>query len=157
MARHLAKIYGENEDEAAFAGLIHDIAKEMSHEEIEQYVKMHNIQMDEIEKRNLGLLHAKIGASIAEGRYKADIKIQNAILYHTTGNVNMDTFAKIIYVADKVEENRTYEGVEELRKLAEEDLDKTILTLIDFVLQKSITMKRLIHPDTIDLRNKLLE
>lgn len=156
MARELALIYGENEEKAAFAGLIHDIAKEMSKEEIKQYVKMHEIEMDEIEKKQLGLMHAKLGACIAKERYKADKQVQNAILYHTTGNKKMNKFAKIIYVADKIEENRTYDGVEELRELAKEDLDKTILIIIDFVLEKSIKKARLIHPNTIDLRNSLL-
>ena len=155
MARELALVYGENEEEAAFAGLIHDIAKEMTKEEIEQYVKTHNIEMDEIEKQNIGLMHAKLGASIAKERYGANKKIQNAILYHTTGNKHMDTFAKIIYVADKVEEGRTYNGVEELRKLAKEDLDKTILVLIDFVIEKSNRLGRITHPSTMELREKL--
>ena len=59
-ARELAKIYGEDEDEAAFAGLIHDIAKEMTKEEIEKYVEANKIEMDEIERENLGLMHAKL-------------------------------------------------------------------------------------------------
>lgn len=59
-ARELAHIYGEDEEEAAFAGLIHDIAKEMTKDEIEQYVKTNKIKMDEIEKENLGLMHAKL-------------------------------------------------------------------------------------------------
>lgn len=60
MAKKLAKIYGEDIEEAGFAGLIHDIAKEMSHDEIMKYVKIHKIKMDEIEKRQLGLMHAKL-------------------------------------------------------------------------------------------------
>ena len=97
------------------------------------------------------------GANIAKKRYGASKKVQDAILYHTTGNINMDTFAKIIYVADKIEENRKYDGVEELRKIAEKDLDKAILILIDYVIEKSIKKGRTLHPDTIDLKNKLLK
>lgn len=155
MARELAKVYGENEEEAAFAGLVHDIAKEMTKEEIEEYVRVHNIEMDEIEKENIGLMHAKLGANIAKERYGASEEVQNAILYHTTGNVKMDTFAKIIYVADKVEEGRTYEDADKLRELARKDLDKTILILIDFVLEKSNRLGRITHPDTVELRKYL--
>ena len=156
MARKLAKIYGENEDEAAFAGLIHDIAKEMSKEEILEYVSTHNIEMDEIEKQNLGLMHAKIGASIAHEKYEASPKVQNAIRFHTTGNAEMDTFAKIIYLADKIEENRNYDGVEELREIASNNLDKAILIVIDFVIEKSKRLGREMHPDSINLRNLLI-
>lgn len=157
MAKELALFYGEDEEEAAFAGLIHDIAKEMSKDKILEYSKEHDIEIDDIEKEQLGLMHAKLGASIAKEKYSADTKVQNAIRYHTTGHVNMDKFAKIIYLADKLEENRTYEGVENLRKTAKEDLDMAILITIDFVLEKSIKMGRLIHPNTIDLRNSILK
>ena len=156
MAKVLAKIYGEDEEKAAFAGLIHDVAKEMSKDEILEYVTKHNIEMDEVEEKQLGLMHAKLGASIAKEKYHCDEEIQKAILYHTTGNKKMDKFAKIIYLADKTEENRDYEEVEELRKKAEKNLDEAILYTLDFTIQKSIRNKRLIHPDTIDLRNYLL-
>ena len=155
-ARELAILCGEDKEKAAFAGLIHDIAKEMSKEEILEYVKEHNIEMDEIEEQQLGLIHAKLGASIAKEKYNADEEVQKAILYHTTGNIKMDRFAKIIYLADKLEENRKYEGVEELRKIAQTNLDKAILITIDFVLEKSIKLKRLIHPNTIELRNHII-
>ena len=112
--------------------------------------------MDEIEEKQLGLMHAKLGASIAKEKYNADEKVQKAILYHTTGNIKMDRFAKIIYLADKLEENRNYEGVEELREIAKVDLDKAILITIDFVLEKSIRLKRLIHPNTIEIRNYII-
>lgn len=157
MARELAKVYGEDEEKAAFAGLIHDIAKEINKEEGEKIAKKHNIEVDEIEKLQWGLMHAKLGASIAKEKYNADIEVQNAITYHTTGHKDMDRFAKIIYLSDKIEENRSYDGVVELRKIAKIDLDMAILTTIDFVLNKSIKMNRLIHPNTIDLRNEILK
>lgn len=156
MAKELAHIYGENEDEAELAGLIHDVAKEFTRGEIEDYAKAHKIKIDEVEQKQIALMHAKLGASIAKIRYRANIEIQKAVLFHTTGNRNMNTFAKIIYLADKIEENREYEGVEELRKLAKEDLNEAILVVIESTLQKSIRTKRLIHPDTVDLRNYLL-
>lgn len=155
-AKELAKIYGEDEELAEFAGLIHDIAKELSKEEIESILEKYNIKPDKIEENQVSLLHAKFGAMIAKTEFNANEKVQNAIKYHTTGNIKMDKFAKIIYLADKIEENRTYEEVETLRKLAKEDLDKAILFVLDFTIQKSIRKQTLIHPDTIELRNELI-
>lgn len=152
----LARIYKEDEKEAEFAGLIHDIAKEMSKEEIEGYLKEQLIIIDEIERNQRGLIHAKLGASIAKERFGVNTKIENAIKYHTTGNVKMNTFAKIIYVADKMEETRTYEEAETVRRLAEKDLDEAILFILDFTTAKSIKAGKLIHPDSINLRNQLL-
>lgn len=157
MAKELAKIYGLDEEKAEFAGLIHDIAKEMSKEEADEYIKSHGIILDEIEKEVPALLHAKLGASITKEKYNADEQVQNAILYHTTGHKNMDTFAKIIYIADKIEENRTFDGVEELREIAKKDLDKAILRNIDYVIEKAIRNQRKIHPDTTDLKKYILE
>lgn len=155
-ARLLARIYKEDEEEAAFAGLIHDIAKEMPKAEMEKYVKEHKIEVDEIEKIQMGLLHAKIGASIAKEEFGASKKVQEAICYHTTGNKDMNVFDKIIYLADKIEENRDYDGVKELREKAKSDLDEAMLFVLDFNIQKNIRKGILIYADTIELRNKLL-
>ncbi len=155
-AKELARIYGENEEDAEFTGLIHDIAKEVPKEQIEEYIGSGKIKIDEIEKINMGLVHAKLGAYIAKAEFNVSEKIQNAIAYHTTGHKDMDTFAKIIYIADKIEENRTYEHVDELREMAKKDLDSAILFTLDFTIQKNIAKKALIHPDTVDLRNALL-
>ena len=82
--------------------------------------------------------------------------MQNAILYHTTGHIDMDLLAKIIFVADKIEENREYTGIEELRKLAIQDIDKCTLTILDETIKKNIDKGVLVHPDGIFARNQLL-
>ena len=156
MAKELAKIYGEDEKKAEFAGLVHDIAKEMTRTDIDNYIKKHGIILDEIEKEAPALLHSKLGASIVKERYNADEEVQKAILYHTTGKKGMNTFSKIICLADKIEENRTFDGVEEMREIAKKDLDKAILINLDFVIEKSLKNQRLIHPDTTDFRNYLI-
>ena len=97
------------------------------------------------------------GSVMAKEKYNADIEVQNAIKYHTTGNIEMDKFAKIIYLADKIEENRTYDTVDYLRDLAKEDIDKAVLFVLDFTIEKSIKNAGPIHPDTINLRNFLLK
>lgn len=155
-SKELAKCYGEDEKQAEFAGLVHDIAKELPREEIQEMLEKYQIKPDVVEKNQMSLLHAKLGAIIAKTEFGANEKVQDAIKYHTTGNIKMDKFAKIIYLADKIEENRTYDEVEALRKLAKEDLDTAILYVLDFTIQKSIRKQTLIHPDTIELRNELI-
>ena len=81
-AKKLAEFYGLDEEKAELAGLIHDIAKEMPDEEKIEYTKQHNIEVDEIERKNIGLLHAKIAANIAKEKYNFDKEIQQAIEYH---------------------------------------------------------------------------
>lgn len=155
-AGELAQRYGEDEEEAKLAGLIHDMAKELYREEMDKCIEKYNIEIDEIEKYQMPLLHAKIGAAIAKDEFGVSEKVQNAIKYHTTGNIEMDKFAKIVFIADKIEENRDYENVEIVRKFATENLDKTMMYILNSNIQKSISRNRTIHPNTTELRNKLI-
>lgn len=155
-AEYLAKKYGQDVEIAKAVGIAHDIAKELTEEEKIKYVEENKIKIDEIEKINIGLLHAKIGADICKKKYNFTEEMQNAIKYHTTGNENMDTLAKIIFVADKTEENRKYDDLQTVQKLADEDLDKCILYILDYMLVDNVKKQKTIHPDSIKIRNKIL-
>lgn len=156
-AEELAKYYGLDVNKARLIGLAHDIAKEMKTSEIEDYISKYNIELDEIERSNSELVHAKIGADICKRKYNFDEQMVEAVKYHTTGNPKMDMMAKIIFVADKVEETRDYQGLEERKKLAFEDIDKTIIETINYTTKNSIDRGKLIHPDSIHTRNYLIK
>ena len=79
-----------------------------------------------------------------------------AITYHTTGNINMNTMDKIIYVADKTEEGRTYEDLELAKEISNKSLDEGVLYVAKVALQYSLTKESLIHPDTVNLINKIV-
>lgn len=161
-AEELAKIYGENVNKAKLVGLAHDIGKDLSREEKLEYAHKNNLEVDEIEKINVGLLHAKIGADICKKKYNFDEDMQNAIKYHTTGNKDMNTFAKIIFLADKIEDGRKYKNEEkmnklqEARKIAKENLNEAVLFEIDSSLEFTLQKKELIHPDSIAARNSII-
>lgn len=163
-AEELARIYGVNVNKAKLVGLAHDIGKELSKEEKLEYAKNNNLDVDEIEKNNIGLLHGKIGADICKKRYDFTQDMQDAIRYHTTGSgkEDMNLLDKIIFLADKIEENRVYKygkqmkAIEELRKLANENLDLAIVKAIDNSLVYTIEKGELIHPDSVITRNKLI-
>lgn len=161
-AEELAKIYGEDVNKAKLIGLAHDIGKELSKEEKLQYAIENKLGVDEIEKVNIGLLHAKIGADICKKRYGFTKDMQDAIKYHTVANKNMNLLAKIIFVADKIEENRNYKKeekqvkLEEARRIAIEDIDKAVLYEIDMSLEYTLRKNELIHPDSIFTRNKII-
>lgn len=158
MAVELAKLYNANVETARIAGLLHDIAKEMTSEEKLQYVKENNIKISEIERINTPILHGIIGADIARKKYGVSEQIQKAIQYHTTTSPNMDIIAKIIYVADKVELNRKSEDydVEYERELAKKDLDETVIYIINSNIKSLINNGKLIEPESIETRNKLI-
>ena len=161
-AEELAKIYKVDINKAKLVGLAHDIGKELSREEKIQYARENQIDIDDIELINVGLLHGKIGADICKKRYGFTYEMQEAIKYHTIGNENMTLFDKIIFIADKIEENRHYkinerqERLEQIRKIVHEDLDKALLAEIDMSLEYTIKKEELIHPDMIFTRNRLI-
>ena len=153
----LAKIYNVDVEKAKACGLAHDIAKEMSEEQSLEYVKENNISIDEIEKTRIGLLHGKIGADIVKKKFGFTDDMQKAIEYHTTANPKMDMLAKIVYVADKTELGRVNKyDVEYERKLADEDIDKAIVYIINEGLKNIIAKDRLIHPNSVETRNSII-
>ena len=155
-AEELAKFSGLDGKKARLIGLAHDIAKQMPLVEIKEYISKYNVELDEIEKANIELAHAKIGADIVKRKYNFDEQMVNAVKYHTTGHPSMDMMAKIIFMADKVEENRDYEDIEERRKLTLENIDKAIIETINYTTIESINRGKMIHTDSIDTRNILL-
>lgn len=155
-AEELAIIYGEDCKKAKLIGIAHDIAKELPQEEAIKYAKENGIIFDEIEQKEQALWHCKIGADMAVKRFGFTQDMKQAIIHHTTGNINMTTLDKIIYIADKTEENRTYDGINEAIKISNENLDDGILFCAKRAISYSLKKNSLIHPDTISLINKII-
>lgn len=155
-AEELANRYGEDTNIAKVIGIAHDVAKEMSDEEYFEYVKINNIQINDIEKNNPKLLHAKVGADICKKRFGFNEQMQNAIKYHTTGNVKMDNMAKIIYLADKIEDTRSYEGLKIAREKTNISINKGMLYLLSLGIKKRLDNNKVIHNDSVDMYNMLV-
>lgn len=156
-AAKLAKKYGANEGNASIAGILHDITKELSYEEQLQCCKEFGIILDEVENNEPKILHPLTAAYFV----KIKLKIENedvfqAIRNHTTARKGMSTLEKIIYLADFIEPNRSFEGVEELRKLAAEDLDKAMIEATIMAICEVALKHRMIHNDTIEALNENL-
>lgn len=158
MAVELAQYYNADVETAKIAGLLHDIAKEMTPDEKIKYVEENNILIDEVERINTPILHGKIGADIAKRKYGVKEQIQKAIEYHTTTDPDMDIIAKIVYISDKIELNRKSEDydIEYERNLAKKSLDETIIYIIDSNIKSLVNKGKLIHPKSIETRNKLI-
>lgn len=135
-AAALAMKYDCDIQKAEIAGMLHDCAKCMSNEKRLNICSKHNIRVNEIERRNPFLLHAKVGSYIAMQKYNIhDKDIINAILNHTTGRPDMSTLEKIIYVADYIEPGRKQApNLTVIRKLAFEDLDEALYRILEDTL-----------------------
>ena len=108
-------------------------------------------------KKNIALAHGPIGEFIAREKYNIQNEnILNAIRYHTTGRENMGLMEKIVFIADLIEPSRKFPGVEEMRKLAYENLNKSIIFALDNNIQFVVERNNLLHLDPIKARNYLL-
>lgn len=68
----------------------------------------------------------------------------------------MSKLDRIIYLSDFIEEGRDYEGVEYLRELAFKDLNAALLKSFENTINYVISLKSLLHPNTIYARNSLI-
>ena len=156
-AARLAELYQSDAQRMAIAGLVHDCAREMSGAELLQSVQELALNVDEVEKQETVLLHAPVGAKMAAINYGIDDpEICQAIRRHTVGGVEMTVMDKILYLADFIEPNRNFAGVEELRRLAAQDLDKAVLAAFDQSIKFIVRKGGLLHPGTILARNAIL-
>ena len=156
-AKELALKYGADLEIAAKIGIAHDIAKEMTEEEKLKYVEENNIEIDETEKINTGLLHAKIGKDISIKKFGFTESMGQAIANHTTGNKNMDIYSKILFIADRTSKDRNFEDLEYLNELADKGIDEAVLYILDKKIELQIKKRASIHINGIIARNYILE
>jgi predicted HD superfamily hydrolase involved in NAD metabolism len=155
-ARQLAQQYGEDPDRAELAAIIHDVAKFWPVEQQRNYIIQHELDL-ELLQYNKELWHAEIGAHLTWAQYGIDDQgIIDAIRYHTSGRADMSKIEKIVWLADYIEPNRNFPGVEEARKLAETSLEESILFGLNATIIVLIEKNRVIYPCTLAARNSLL-
>ncbi len=149
-AIELARKWGEDPENAAEAGILHDITKRLSHEEQLKLCEKYDIICDSAELRTPKLLHAKTGAALARELFGVPDAIYEAIRWHTTGKPDMTLLEKIIYIADYIEPTRDFPGVERLRELAYEDLDRSVLLGLQMTTEEIRRQGEEPYIDTLD-------
>ncbi len=157
-AVRLAPKYNVPVEKAKIAALLHDCAKNFDEARFKEIAAEYGVTLDEYALKEPALVHAYLGAAVAYKDYGVtDREILDAIYYHTTARANMTNLEKLIYIADMTEPGRTMPQAEELRRLADEDLDAALIYAIDCSIKHVIKKGRLIHPDSIYARNYLIE
>ncbi len=119
----LAEKFGADVTDARRAGILHDITKALNSQEQLNLCANYGMILTQFQRENPKLLHAKTGAAVAERIFGENPAVCEAICWHTTGKADMTTLEKIIYLADYMEPNRDFDGVEELRRRTYADLD----------------------------------
>ena len=148
-AVRLALHWGEDPELAAEAGILHDITKRCSCEEQLNLCEKYGIIIDNSERSNPRLLHARTGAALARELFGADDAVCEAIRWHTTGKPDMTLFEKILYLADYIEPTRDFDGIGPLRELAYEDLDRAMALALKMTIDEVRRAGREVYVDTL--------
>jgi len=120
MAEDLAVYYGFDPKISYQMGLLHDITKRFSKEENEKIMRVYHPEWLDISEK---VWHAFTAVTwVKQNMGLHDHRILNAMYHHTLGDGH-SPYCHILYMADKLEINRTYECEKE-RKEAYKDLYK---------------------------------
>lgn len=125
-AVELAKKWGANETDAARAALLHDVTKALDGPLQLTLCSAYGTILDVFSTENPKTLHALTGSLVAERIFGENPAVVAAIRSHTTAKADMNMLEKIIYVADYMEPNRDFDGVELLRELAYTNIDEAL-------------------------------
>ena len=153
----LAKFWGADPELARHAAILHDCTKYLGLEDQLHLCEKYGIELDSLERQAVKLLHSKTGACIAKYVFGEPDEVYEAIFWHTTGKADMTLLDKVLYMADYIEPNRDFDGVEELRKLAYTDLDQAMLLGVDSTIREMEERGYLIHTNTRRARQWLLD
>ena len=149
-AERMARRWGVDPTDAARAGMLHDVTKALDDSLQLTLCREYGIVLGEFSQKNPKTLHALTGSLVAERIFGENPAVVDAIRSHTTGKANMTTLQKILYVADYMEPNRDFPGVEELRHLAYTDLDKALKLGLEMTLQLLRENKQDISPESAE-------
>ncbi len=158
-AKELAKQFGQNEEKAYIAGLLHDCAKCFSDEKLLEIIDKYLDDVDSDERSNKKTLHAPGSYYIAKTVFGLeDAEMLSSIRWHTLGKINMTDFEKIIFLADKIElRTRSEDYRKKITKdlYSENGLNKAILECYKETIKSLVDRDLKICPLTIEIYNNL--
>ena len=126
-AARLGEIYlPDRVDALRASALLHDITKKESLEKQLQLCREFGIITEEADLLSPSVFHAKTAAAVAGRDFTAytDDEILGGVRWHTTGRAGMTVFESLVYVADYIEETRTFDDCVKLRRDFQDRLQK---------------------------------
>lgn len=142
-------------EQAAQAGLMHDLAKFFKPQRLLQMAQAEGIILDPVDVANPHLLHAAVGAIVARDEFGIqDEAVLDAIRNHTLGCPGMSALSCVVFLADSLEPGRgeTPELIE-LRQNSQQDLYRAVWLTCDESLRYLLSRAQQIHPRMVLTRN----
>lgn len=136
---------------------MHDCARDIPKQAQLSLAEAFGIVIADVERYNPMLLHAPLGAEQAKRECGVRCEaILDAIRYHTTGRAGMSPLEKVIFIADYIEPERQFPGVDRVREVVLHDLDAAVLLALDQTVAYVLGRGLLLHPATLEARNDLI-
>ena len=159
IARELAVCHGIDQEQAALAGLAHDVARAMTDGELLRRAAGMGLPIGVVDRRVPILLHGPVGAEILQQEAGlTDVSIYKAVYWHTTANPALDELGKVVFIADKLDPAKidSYPYLPQIRQMALQDLDRAILHFLTRQAMDRLNRGELVHPVMVETRNALL-
>ncbi|KXT78092.1 bis(5'-nucleosyl)-tetraphosphatase (symmetrical) YqeK [Streptococcus sp. DD13] len=156
-AIELAERFGVDKEKAGLAGLLHDYAKKLSDQEFLDLIDRYELDPD-LKNWGNNIWHGVVGIyKIQEDLDLQDAEILRAIEVHTVGASRMTDLEKVIYVADYIEHNRAFPGVELARELAQTSLNQAVAYETARTVEHLAHQGLPIYPQTIETYNAYVQ
>ena len=156
-ARKLARRFSLVEEKAVTASYLHDIAKAFANDRQIAMSREMGMSDAEIDSYPLAVLHGPLAALMAKDRLGIDDpEILQAVAAHSTGCAKMCAVAKAVFVADYIEETRSFPGASELRSHGSLILNEIATAILRRKLDHIIEENKVIDTRAIDFWNELM-
>lgn len=150
-AGKLARHYGLDEAGARLAGLLHDVARDLSFDTLLTLAARFGLPVGPEEKIKPILLHAPVGAALLKNEWGIENEaVLKAVSLHTVAAPDMDDFCQLLYLADIIEPGRKkWPGFTALRDQSYRHLGRAMLLALkeDFTYFKA--NRKFIHPQAL--------
>ena len=153
------------------AALLHDLTKELETCQQESLCREYGLRISDEERAAPKLYHARTAAERIRAEYAefATPTVISAVRWHTTGHAAMTLPEKLLYLADYIDESRTFRNCVILRRYffgaspekmtAEERetlLRDTLILSYDMTIKDLLEEGRSVAIDTVAARNDLI-
>jgi predicted HD superfamily hydrolase involved in NAD metabolism len=146
----LAQRHGLDARKARLAGLLHDLARLYSPQQLLTECEARGLSIDAAERAHPMLLHAKLGAAIARERFGVEnAEVLSAIEKHTTGAGEMTALDCVVYLADSLEPGRSFPERAGLWRLACDNLAEAMRGVLLLGIRHDARKGRAVVPATL--------
>ncbi|MBQ8309650.1 MAG: HD domain-containing protein [Clostridia bacterium] len=172
MVTRLCALYcPERTEQMRAAALLHDITKELENSQQERLCHAYGLPVTPVDRISPKTFHARTAAKLIPVSYPDfdDPVIVSAVRWHTTGHAGMTLTEQLLYLADYIDDSRTFQncvilrryffGAEPQKMTSEERLAllrETMLLSYDMTIRDLLDEGKPIAEDTLQARNNLL-